>query len=51
MPRIAFVVSEFPRPVDAYLLRELLALDRRGVDLLIYSLRRGRRAPQQPGPP
>jgi glycosyltransferase involved in cell wall biosynthesis len=40
MPSIAFVVSEFPRPVDAYLLRELVALDRRGVDLRIYSLRR-----------
>jgi glycosyltransferase involved in cell wall biosynthesis len=40
MPRIAFVVSEFPRPVDAYFLRELLALDRRGLDLCIYSLRR-----------
>ncbi len=40
MTRIAFIVSEFPRPVDAYLLRELLALDRRGLDLRIYSLRR-----------
>src|SRR6185369_3014840 len=30
----------FPRPVDAYLLRELVALGRRGVDLRIYSLRR-----------
>ena len=38
--RIAFLVSEFPRPVDAYMLRELTALDARGVDLLIYSLRR-----------
>jgi glycosyltransferase involved in cell wall biosynthesis len=38
--RIAFLVSEFPRPVDAYMLRELTALDARGVDLRIYSLRR-----------
>ena len=38
--RIAFLVSEFPRPVDAYMLRELRALDARGVDLRIYSLRR-----------
>jgi colanic acid/amylovoran biosynthesis glycosyltransferase len=40
MTRIAFVVSEFPRPVDAYFLRELLALDERGVDFRIWSLRR-----------
>lgn len=38
--RIAFLVSEFPRPVDAYMLRELVALDTRGVDFRIYSLRR-----------
>jgi glycosyltransferase involved in cell wall biosynthesis len=38
--RVAFLVSEFPRPVDAYMLRELTALDARGVDLRIYSLRR-----------
>jgi glycosyltransferase involved in cell wall biosynthesis len=38
--RIAVLVSEFPRPVDAYMLRELIALDARGVDLRIYSLRR-----------
>jgi glycosyltransferase involved in cell wall biosynthesis len=38
--RVAFLVSEFPRPVDAYMLRELRALDARGVDLRIYSLRR-----------
>jgi glycosyltransferase involved in cell wall biosynthesis len=40
MLRVAFIVSEFPRPVDAYLLRELLALEARGLDLRIYSLRR-----------
>jgi glycosyltransferase involved in cell wall biosynthesis len=44
MPRVAFIVSEFPRPVDAYFLRELVALDRRGIDFCIYSLRRPRRA-------
>ena len=38
--RIAFLVSEFPRPVDAYMLRELTALVARGVDLRVYSLRR-----------
>jgi glycosyltransferase involved in cell wall biosynthesis len=45
MTRLAFVVSEFPRPVDAYMLRELVALERRGLDFRIYSLRRpGHRA-------
>jgi len=39
MPRIGFIVSEFPRPVDAYLLRELLALVESGIDVRIYSLR------------
>src|SRR2546425_26445 len=39
MPRIGFIVSEFPRPVDAYLLRELLALVEGGLDVRIYSLR------------
>jgi glycosyltransferase involved in cell wall biosynthesis len=40
MPRIGVVVSTFPRPVDAYMLRELLALGERGIDVRIYSLRR-----------
>lgn len=40
MRRIGFIVSEFPRPVDAYLLRELLALVEGGLDVRIYSLRR-----------
>src|SRR5437867_13058308 len=40
MRRIGFIVSEFPRPVDAYLLRELLALVEAGLDIRIYSLRR-----------
>lgn len=40
MPRIGIVVSTFPRPVDAYMLRELLALRDRGIDVRIYSLRR-----------
>jgi glycosyltransferase involved in cell wall biosynthesis len=49
MPRIGVVVSEFPRPVDAYMLRELLALGERGIDVRIYSLRRpaGNVAPKQ----
>jgi glycosyltransferase involved in cell wall biosynthesis len=38
--RLAVVVSTFPRPVDAYMLRELLALGERGLDVRIYSLRR-----------
>jgi colanic acid/amylovoran biosynthesis glycosyltransferase len=38
-PRIGVVASTFPRPVDAYLLRELLAVIERGLDLRIYSLR------------
>lgn len=39
-PRIAVVASTFPRPVDAYLLGELLALRDQGIDVHIYSLRR-----------
>jgi glycosyltransferase involved in cell wall biosynthesis len=38
--RIGVVVSTFPRPVDAYMLRELVALCERGLDIRIYSLRR-----------
>lgn len=38
-PRIGVIASTFPRPVDAYLLRELLALRQQGIDLRIYSLR------------
>lgn len=38
-PHIAVVVSTFPRPVDAYLLRELLALGEQGIQVRIYSLR------------
>jgi glycosyltransferase involved in cell wall biosynthesis len=34
------VVSTFPRPVDAYLLRELLAVRENGIAVRIYSLRR-----------
>jgi glycosyltransferase involved in cell wall biosynthesis len=49
MPRIGVVVSTFPRPVDAYVLRELVALGDRGIDVRIYSLRRpaGNAAPAQ----
>ncbi len=49
MPRIGVVVSTFPRPVDAYMLRELLALRERGIDVRIYSLRQpaGNVAPGQ----
>ena len=36
---IAFVVSQFPRYVDAYFLRELTALAARGLQFHIYSLR------------
>jgi glycosyltransferase involved in cell wall biosynthesis len=36
---IAFVVSQFPRYVDAYFLREVTALAARGVGLQIFSLR------------
>jgi glycosyltransferase involved in cell wall biosynthesis len=39
---IAFVVSQFPRHVDAYFLRELTALAARGVRFQIFSLRRFR---------
>ncbi len=39
MPRIAVIASTFPRPVDAYLLRELAALIEHGIDLRVYSLR------------
>lgn len=38
--RVGVVVSTFPRPVDAYLLRELLGLREHGIDVCIYSLRR-----------
>jgi len=38
-PRIGVIASTFPRPVDAYLLRELLALREQGINLRIYSLR------------
>ena len=38
-PRIGVIASTFPRPVDAYLLRELLALVQQGIDVRIYSLR------------
>ena len=37
--RIAFVVSQFPRYVDAYFLRELTALAARGLRFQIFSLR------------
>ena len=36
---IAFVVSQFPRHVDAYFLRELTALAARGIRFQIFSLR------------
>ena len=51
MRRIGFIVSEFPRPVDAYLLRELLALVEAGLDVRIYSLRHpsGAAAPRAAG--
>jgi len=41
-PRIGVIASTFPRPVDAYLLRELLALRDRWIDVRIYSLRHPR---------
>jgi glycosyltransferase involved in cell wall biosynthesis len=37
--RIALVVSEFPRYVDAYFLREIAELARRGIRFRIFSLR------------
>jgi colanic acid/amylovoran biosynthesis glycosyltransferase len=45
MPRIGIIASTFPRPVDAYLLRELAALVEHGIDLRIYSLRSPGNAP------
>ena len=35
---LAFVVNQFPRQVDAYFLRELSGLARRGLDFRLYSL-------------
>jgi colanic acid/amylovoran biosynthesis glycosyltransferase len=38
MGRLAFIVNQFPRQVDAYFLRELVGLQESGLDFLIYSL-------------
>lgn len=35
---LAFVVNQFPRQVDAYFLRELCGIARRGLDFRLYSL-------------
>jgi len=37
---VALLVSQFPRFVDAYFLREITGLRRRGIRFRIYSLRR-----------
>ena len=37
--RVAFVLKGYPRLSESFIAQEILALERRGVDLLIVSLR------------
>ena len=48
-PRIAYVMSRFPRLTETFILSELLALEAAGVDVAIYPLLREEAALVQPG--
>jgi colanic acid/amylovoran biosynthesis glycosyltransferase len=42
-PRIAYLVEEFPRPTEAFILRELQALESQGVEVYVYAVRKSER--------
>ena len=39
MPRVAFILSQFPEMHETFILRELVALDDAGLDFVIFSLK------------
>lgn len=47
-PRVAYVVKMFPRFSETFILNELLELERRGVELAVYSLKRPGPGPVHP---
>lgn len=48
MPRVAYIVSRFPKLTETFVLDELLAIERLGVPVEIYALIRGRERLVQP---
>lgn len=49
MPRVAFIMSQFPEMHETFILRELVALDDAGLDFVIFSLKPCRDAVVQSG--
>ena len=47
-PRVAYVMSRFPRPTETFILYEILALRRRGLDVQVYPLLRERKTRVHP---
>ena len=48
-PRIAFIAGEYPQPSEVFLLRELRALRRRGLDFVVVATRLLPDAPEADG--
>lgn len=47
-PRVAYVMSRFPRLTETFILYEILALERRGLDVAVYPLMRERKTRVHP---
>lgn len=48
-PRVAYVMSRFPKLTETFVINEILAVERQGIDVDIYPLRRERGGAIHPG--
>ena len=49
MAKIAFILKGYPRLSETFIAQEILALEQRGIDIFIYSLRQPNDQIRQPG--